>query len=325
MTLMQQKEKKKEWTDLSKHTKKNIQLQIPRPPCMHCGRKERSDKGSGKQKAAAGSSTENNKNATRTKKRRNAKKTDAELLREVEPLNFDSLGLNNKDANDDEYDDNDEEVSEPPKKVWYLRQRYGQAPHSTQAQGGEQALRSRHIANLTFARALTATTLRPYPKLDRNKKEIKDAKGRSTYSFHPNSQTPRLLGTSIWMNNVTETLSTGGRLQPSRLRREKPEINVISTCKEDLKELLKTTLAALNGDSASREKYDVNLFFGVGEHLKGKLNRARDKRSVARKRNSSGATSIADSLGQFESITPRIRHNVDGSFDMSQVDQQEEV
>jgi hypothetical protein len=81
MTSMQQKEKKKEWTDLSKTEKQKIQASIPGSPCTHCGRKKRSDKG--QRKAAASSSTETNENAPRTNKWRNAKKTDAEVLREV--------------------------------------------------------------------------------------------------------------------------------------------------------------------------------------------------------------------------------------------------
>jgi hypothetical protein len=231
--------------------------------------------------------------------------------------------LKNKDANTDE-DDDDDEDSEPPKKEWYRRQRFGEAPHSTQAQGGEQALRSRHRASLNFARALTATTLKPYRKRDRTGKQVCDANGCAKYAFHRNSHTPRQLGTEIWFNNVAETRSTGGILEPSSLRRKKPEINIISTCKEDLNELLKTTVAVLTGDSDAREKYDLNIYFGVGEGLKRKLNGARNKRKVARKRNSSGAKSIGDSLGQFESSTPRIQHNVDGSFNFSQVDQGED-
>jgi hypothetical protein len=147
----------------------------------------------------------------------------------------------------------------PPKRRCYKRPSSRRLEHArtVQGQNGMQAFKAVSTANRSFARALTACTVKP--KFD----------GRSSkfVYLHP-STAPRHFGLQVWVNQVSETRMSGGVLAPGQLRKEKTEITYISTSPEDAQQVLDIIT---NDVIANREKYEKRKYFGTGSLLFNRL------------------------------------------------------
>jgi hypothetical protein len=270
MTPQEQRVSKALWLALSKDEKTRIKESIPGFDCICCKRKERRDRG--QRRAGNGSATQ----------RRSARVASAgqdsvlEVESEEAATAFISLGSSEAERL----------ATLPQKKAPYKRQSSFKSEYarSTQAQGGVQALKAMRASNRSFARALTATTVKP----KRNNITGQDI-------FPDPTRHPRVFGLQIWVNQVAETPMSGGVLPASRLRREKPLITYVSTCPGDAKRVFD----ALEDSKINKEGYEKLKFFGSGKDLLDTMAKSDGESSAHRSRGSTGAANLQESQDEI--------------------------
>jgi hypothetical protein len=183
----------------------------------------------------------------------------------------------------------------PQKKALYKRQSAFKLEYarSIQAQGGVQALKSMRASNRSFARALTATTLKP---------RHDNTTGQDLY---PDPERhPRVFGLQIWVNQVAETPMSGGVLPASRLRREKPLITYVATGPGDVKQVLE----ALEDAQVNKEGYEKVEFFGSGKTLLDAMAKKEGESKAHRSRGSTGAANLQESHHEIPQSMAPIAH-----------------
>jgi hypothetical protein len=270
MTSQEQKASKALWVGLSKDEKTSIKDTIPGFDCICCKQKERRDRG---QRRGGNGSTQ--RQSTRVASAAGQDPT-LEVESEENATAFISLGSSEAERL----------ATLPQKKAPYKRQSSFKSEYarSTQAQGGVQALKAMRASNRSFARALTATTVKP----KRNNITGQDI-------FPDPTRHPRVFGLQIWVNHVAETPMSGGVLPASHLRREKPLITYISTCPGDAKQVFD----ALEDSKVNKEGYEKLKFFGSGNDLLDTMAKTDGESSAHRSRGSSGAANLQESQDEI--------------------------
>jgi hypothetical protein len=270
MTPQEQRVSKALWLALSKDEKTRIKESIPGFDCICCKRKERRDRG--QRRAGNGSATQ-----CRSAQVASAGQ-DSVLEVESEEAATAFISLGSSEA--------ERLATLPQKKAPYKRQSSFKSEYarSTQAQGGVQALKAMRASNRSFARALTATTVKP----KRNNITGQDI-------FPDPTRHPRVFGLQIWVNQVAETPMSGGVLPASRLRREKPLITYVSTCPGDAKRVFD----ALEDSKINKEGYEKLKFFGSGKDLLDTMAKSDGESSAHRSRGSTGAVNLQESQDEI--------------------------
>jgi hypothetical protein len=278
MTPQEQRASKALWVALSKDEKTRIKDSIPGFDCICCKKKERGDRG-----RRRGGNAATQRQSARVAA---AAGHDAPDDAETQVASFVSLGSSEAERL----------AALPQKKAPYKRQSAFKLDYarSMQAQGGVQALKTIGAANRSFARALTATTVKP-----------KHVLGQDVYPDP--ARYPRVYGLQIWVNQVAETPMSGGVLPASRLRRERPVITYVSTGPGDAKQVLD----ALEDAGVNKEGYEKVKYFGSGKALLDKMASKQLESKSRRSRGSTGADNLQESQDEIpQTMAPTAHHTV---------------
>jgi hypothetical protein len=275
MTQEEQRAAKAEWTSNNAPEKKRLKLLVPGIDCACCKRKARTDRGQ-------------RRGQNPRRQCQSARVAGEAAPREPIPPPIQATAAAYTSLGSSEVERNN---MLPTEKGYYKRTSFRRLQHarSVQGQGGVQALKAIHSANKAFARAMTASTVKP--RLD---------EATNKFVYGDPSTAPRVLALQVFVNQVQETPMSGGTLPPRQLRREKAYISYISSSKEDAERIFE--ILAVDSRVTS-DNYEKKRFFGTGERLVEQLQAEEKDREHRRSR--PNAANLQESSNEIpSSIAP---------------------